>query len=178
MSKFVTEELFFCVYKSFSRHWTGSRWRAGVGRISAHCCPSPARITSSGSERVSIFVEWVNKQVRVRLVLIYCVWSSLSVISSQNVGEDRDLKGLSSSCYQKYFSAVAVQLLWCVWFLMTSGTVARQAPLSMEFPRQEYWSGLSCPPPGDLFNPGIKLTSLSFPASAGGFFTTEPPKFQ
>ena len=50
----------------------------------------------------------------------------------------------------------------------TPGTVAHQAPLSMEFPRQEYWSGLSFPSPGDLGNQGIKLTS---PALAGGFFT-------
>ena len=41
----------------------------------------------------------------------------------------------------------------------TPGTVARQAPLSMEFSRQEYWSGLPCPPPGDLPNPGIKPMS-------------------
>ena len=38
-------------------------------------------------------------------------------------------------------------------------TVARQAPLSTEFPRQEYWSGLPCPPPGNLPNPGIKPIS-------------------
>ena len=49
---------------------------------------------------------------------------------------------------------------------------ARQAPLSMRFSMQEYWSGLSCPPPGDLPDPGIKLI---FSALAGGFFTTEPP---
>ena len=42
----------------------------------------------------------------------------------------------------------------------------------MGFPRQEYWSGLSCPPPGDLRNLRIKLAS---PALAGGFSTTEPP---
>ena len=42
----------------------------------------------------------------------------------------------------------------------------------MGFPRQEYCSGLPLPPPGDLPNPGIKLTSLMSPALAGGFFTT------
>ena len=42
----------------------------------------------------------------------------------------------------------------------------------MGFSRQEYRSGLSCPPPGDLPNPGIELTSLTSPALAGGFFTT------
>ena len=51
-------------------------------------------------------------------------------------------------------------------------TVAHQAPLSMVFPREEYWSGLQFPPPGDLPKPGIKPTS---PALAGRFFTTEPP---
>ena len=51
-------------------------------------------------------------------------------------------------------------------------TVVRQAPLSMGFSRQGYWSGLPCPPPGDLPNPRIKPTSLISPASAGGFFTT------
>ena len=43
------------------------------------------------------------------------------------------------------------------------------------FPRQEYWSGLPFPPPGDLLDPGIKPVSLVSPALAGGFFTTEPP---
>ena len=51
-------------------------------------------------------------------------------------------------------------------------TIALQAPLSMEFLRQEYWSGLPFSPPGDLPNPGIELTS---PAFAGGCSTTEPP---
>ena len=48
--------------------------------------------------------------------------------------------------------------------------VAHQAPLCMGFPRQEYWSGLPCPSPGDLPNPGIKLGP---PAWTSGFFTTE-----
>ena len=54
----------------------------------------------------------------------------------------------------------------------TLSTVAHQAPLSMGFPKQEYWSGLTFPSPGDLPNPGIKPTS---PALEGGFFITVPP---
>ena len=50
-------------------------------------------------------------------------------------------------------------------------TVAHQAPLSMEFSREEYWSGLPCLPPRDLLDPGIELASKS-PALAGRFFTT------
>ena len=57
----------------------------------------------------------------------------------------------------------------------TPWTVACQAPLTMEFSRLEYWSELPFPPPGDLPKPGIKPTSLTSPALAGGFFTTEPP---
>ena len=54
----------------------------------------------------------------------------------------------------------------------TLWTVVHQAPLSMGFSRQEYWSELPCPPPGDLLNPGIKPMSLMSPALAGGVFTT------
>ena len=51
-------------------------------------------------------------------------------------------------------------------------TVAHQAPLSMGFPGQEYWSGWPFPSPGDLSSPEIEPKS---PALAGGFFTTDPP---
>ena len=54
----------------------------------------------------------------------------------------------------------------------TLWTVALQVPLPMGFSRQEYWSGLPCPSPGDLPNPGIEPTSLTSPKLANGFFTT------
>ena len=58
--------------------------------------------------------------------------------------------------------------------LQTYGqTVAIQAPLSLGFSRQEYWSGLPFPSSGDLPNPGIEPLS---PALAGVFFTSEPPE--
>ena len=59
-----------------------------------------------------------------------------------------------------------------VRFFVTLWTVARQATLSMGLSRQEYWSGLPCPPPGDLPDPGIEPKSLMSPALAGGFLTT------
>ena len=59
-----------------------------------------------------------------------------------------------------------------VWLFETSWTVARQAPLSMGFPRQEYWSGLPFPSPEDLPDPGTEPTCL---ALTGGLFTAEPP---
>ena len=55
----------------------------------------------------------------------------------------------------------------------TPWTVAHQALLSVEFSRQEYWSGLPFPSPGDLPDLGIESAS---PALAGGFFTAEPPR--
>ena len=57
----------------------------------------------------------------------------------------------------------------------TPWTVAHQAPPSMGFPRQEYWSELPFPSPGDLLDPGIRPESPASPRLAGGFFTTEPP---
>ena len=65
------------------------------------------------------------------------------------------------------------QVLSRVWLHVTSWTVARQAPLSMDFPRQEYWSGLPFPFPGDLPKPGIEPFSS---ALAGRFFIIELPR--
>ena len=60
----------------------------------------------------------------------------------------------------------------CVQLFVTIWTVVHQPPLFIWFHKQEYWSGLPCPPPGDLPHPGIKTRSLMSPALAGGFFTT------
>ena len=56
--------------------------------------------------------------------------------------------------------------------LVTPGTIVCQAPLSMGFSRQEYWSGLPFPSPGDLSNPGIKPR---FPTLQAGSLPSEPP---
>ena len=57
----------------------------------------------------------------------------------------------------------------------TLWTVAHQAPLSMEFARQEYWSGVPSPTSGTLPDPGIEPMSLASPSLADGFFATVPP---
>ena len=67
-------------------------------------------------------------------------------------------------CVLSHFSSV--QLCVTLW------TKAHQAPLFMGFSRQEYWSGLPCPPPRDLPDPGTELTSLTSPALVGKFFTS------
>ena len=70
-------------------------------------------------------------------------------------------------------------MLSCIWLFVTPWTVTRQAPLSMDFSRQEkvaiYRSGLPFPPPGGLPHSRVKPRSPAPPALAGGFFTTESP---
>ena len=66
-------------------------------------------------------------------------------------------------CVLSHFSRVQL--------FATLSTTAHQAPLSMEFSRQEYWSGSPCPLPGNLPDPGIKLSSPPSPVLAGRVFT-------
>ena len=67
---------------------------------------------------------------------------------------------------------VHMHVLCCVQLFVTPWFVAHQAPLSMKFSRQEYWSGLPFSSPGHLPDPGIEPMSLASPALAGGFFAT------
>ena len=97
------------------------------------------------------------------------------------VRTQRDGWTLWDSCAKKSFCGVGVcacvytrvcaQSLSHVQLFVTPWTVARQALLSMGFSRQQYWSGLPRPSPGDLPHPVVRPASL---ALAGGFFTTEP----
>ena len=87
------------------------------------------------------------------------------------------LGDFESHCFE-YCACVRVCMPSCfsqVRLSVTLWTVACQAPLSVGFSRQEYWSGVPFPLSGDLPNPGIKSISLESPALVGGFFTTEPP---
>ena len=70
---------------------------------------------------------------------------------------------------------VCVQLLGLIQLSATPWTTAPQAPLSMGFSKQEYWSGLPFPTPSNLPNPGMEPVSLKSPVLAGRFFITEPP---
>ena len=81
----------------------------------------------------------------------------------------------SGACWDHDSWLQCTQLLSYVPIFETSWTVAHEALLSMEFSRQEYWSGLPFPTSGDLPDPGFKSLSPASPALAGRFFTTEPP---
>ena len=70
---------------------------------------------------------------------------------------------------------MCVQSLSRVLLFATPQIVVHQSPLPIGLPRQEYWSGLPFPTPGNLPDLGIIRTSPSYPAVAGKFFLTEPP---
>ena len=74
-----------------------------------------------------------------------------------------------------YALCLCSQLLTHVWLFATPRTMAHEAPLSMRFPKQEHWSGLPFPSPGDLPDPGIEPASLASPSLAGRFLTTVTP---
>ena len=77
-----------------------------------------------------------------------------------------------SSALKFFMCCSVLNCICCVQLFATLWTVARQAPLSIGFFRQEHWSGLPWHPPGDLTNPGIQLESLTSSALAGRFLTT------
>ena len=84
---------------------------------------------------------------------------------------------LESFCKSNVLSKCYVQYVNCyhVWLFVTLWTVARQTPLSMGFCRQEYWSGLLCPPPGDLYHQGLNPCLLCL-LHCRQFFTAKPPR--
>ena len=94
-------------------------------------------------------------------------------LRESNLGFTRFGEGeLNQGFHVGVFLTLKCQLLSRVKLFATPWTVAHQARLSMEFSRQEYWSGMPFPTPGNLLDSGIKPESATL---AGGFFTTEPP---
>ena len=85
----------------------------------------------------------------------------------------REVEVLIQGC--QILSLVPASMLSHVQLFETMWTIVCQVPLFMEFSKQEYWSGLPYPTPGDLPDPGVKSTSLASPALAGRFLTTAPP---
>ena len=111
--------------------------------------------------------EWFGRDPRTPASGI-CYWIHNAYIHKLlkiTDGFERSYK-LMTACMLSHFSRV--------WLCVTLWTVICKAPLFMWSSRQEYWSGLPCSSPGDPPDPGIASTSLTFPALAGGFFTTSP----
>ena len=108
----------------------------------------------------------------------YCPWDEIQNLSmAYTAHHDLFSSTLTSppSLQIQNYCMFVLYVLHCAQIFATPWTVAHQAPLSMGFSRQEYWSGSSFPPPGYLPNPEIKSASLMSPAWAGRLFTTAPP---
>ena len=95
---------------------------------------------------------------------------------SSSDADGRSIRGQVGSCNHisslYLFCACMPSRFSRVGLCATLWTIACWAPLSMGLSRQEYWSGLPCPPPGDLPNPGNEPATLISPVLAGGFFIT------
>ena len=91
----------------------------------------------------------------------------------KNTNNKENIFNLTVQYLENYSECMLLSRFSSVWLFATPWTVACQAPLSIGFSRQEYWSGLPCPPPGDLPDPRDR-TCVS--CTAGGFFTTEPSR--
>ena len=107
---------------------------------------SPARLL----EWVVNFCCWGSSQPRDRTHI--CIVGDSLPLSHLGSPQPRYMRVCVLSCFRH------VRLVATLW------TIAHQAALSMGFPRQEYWSGLPCSPPGDLPNPGIEPANAATPA--------------
>ena len=92
-----------------------------------------------------------------------------SATMENNMEPLQKIQSRSTMCCVRVQSLSRAQLFATPWI------IALQAPLSMEFSRQDYWSGLPFPSPGDLPDPGIEPASPVPPSLVGRFFTTAPP---
>ena len=122
------------------------------------------QIRSMGSTKVSnnFYSHSIFKIIQSHIPSVYihiCIYEFPQTVVEKTI---YDITSKSNSA----------RMLSYVRFFVALWTVACQVPVSMGFPRQEYWNGLPFPSPGDLPNPEIKSAS---PTLTGGFFTTEPP---
>ena len=114
-----------------------------------------------------IYKEWQVTMLKVRWAVQTIGAQTEKREGSLSAKDARKSLGVTRACAPSCFSRV--------WLFVTLCTLARQAPLPMGISRQEYCSGLPCPPPGALPHPGTESTSLTSPALAGGSSPLVPP---
>ena len=120
----------------------------------------------AGSRKKRRIIEWNRTQNVLNFHIRECGWKSLEVMQIPGHSHNSFL----SSDFSPW-RLVSAQTLRPVRLFVAPWTAAFQAPLSMGFPRQEYWSEVPFPTPGDLPDPGIELASLEFSVLAGKIFT-------
>ena len=118
---------------------------------------SQARYSPCGHKDMTVGYDWMTNTFRFYYSPFFCVSSKLSSVYI--------FKNMYVSMFMRMLSCSVTQLCLTLW---DPRTVACQAPLTMGFPRQEYWSGLPTPSLGDLTDPGMEPVS---PTLAGEFFT-------
>ena len=129
------------------------------------------------------FIIWMISLSCAIMWMIYKLYSiSSSQILDSNLSWWRSLVTFLSfsprptlNTKERLWASDGLRVWARVWLSVTPETVAQEAPVSMGVSRQGYWSGLPCPPPGDLPHLGIEPGSLMSPALAGRFFTTSGP---
>ena len=130
---------------------------------------------------------WLGTKSDISLVSLFLAEATQSVISETYSQPPQvwfsPIGWIFTGLPGAIFSPLALTLHMCVLshfshvqLFVTLWTVAHQAPLSMGFSRQEYWSGLPCPPPGDLLDPGIEPITLMSPGQAGSLSLALPGK--
>ena len=112
-------------------------------------CPPPGYLSNPGTEPTFL----LSPALAERFFTTIAAWKAQKIV------------------YCVVFLLCCAVLFSHVWLFVTPWTAAHQAPLSTGFSRQEYWTWLPCPPPGNLPDPEIELKSLTSPALAGRFFT-------
>ena len=168
----------------------GAWWAAFDGVAESQTRLKQLRSSSSSMSNKSVMPS--NHLILCRpLLLLPSIFPSIRVFSNESVLRIRWPKcwsfSFSISPSNEYSGLIFFRMDWMdlfavqgtlkshfshVQFFSTLWTVAHQAPLSMGFSRQEYYSELPFPPPGDLPDPRIKPVSLMSPALASGLFTT------
>ena len=137
--------------------WESSEW-SSLLRHSGRSCSLRLVLIFDPQSHHWIKGNYTRRQREGKTSLLTVVWTALeeaAVVPQSPVNSHRESESLS-----------------CVRLFAIPWTVAYQAPLSMEFSRQEYWSGLPFPSPGDLPNPGIEPRS---PALQADTLLSEPP---
>ena len=128
-------------------------------------------INRNGSRCGTYTVEYYSAVKKNEILPLATTWVDLGIITPSEINQ-RKRNVVLYHLHVESKVKVRVKSLSRVWLFATPWTVAHQAPPSMGFSRQGYWSGLPFPSPGDLPNPGIKPRSPALQADA---LLSEPP---
>ena len=164
-----------CIFYQLTRLITW--FHCGAGEDASESLGQQGDRTSQSKRRSTLNIHWKDWCWSWNSNILVTWWEELTHwkrpwcwerLRAGGEGDDRERDGWMASLTQWTY---VLNRFSRVWLFVTLWTVARQASLSMGSSRQEYWSELPFPPPGDLPKPGMEPTSLMSPASVGMLFT-------